>query len=163
MRPSIAATGRAGLVFLLLTGIAVAADAADKSPPRAAAAARPGDRVLTPAQLRECLAHKERVRGDADAAGQTKTELAAVKADIDRSGTELAEVLATLDKTSAEAVDAYNARVDRRDRVIDDYQARVTAYNTRAEVVLASRAAYEKACENRRYDERDLDDLKRKK
>lgn len=164
MRRSFPATGRAGLLLFFVTGLlAGTAGAADKNPPRAAAAARPGDRVLTPPQLRDCLAQKERVRGDADAAGKTKTELAAAKADIDRSGTELADALLTLDKTSAEAVDAYNAQVDRRDRVIDDYQARVTAYNARAEAVLASRATYERACENRRYDERDLDDLKRKK
>ena len=89
--------------------------------------------------------------------------IAAEKAEIDRTGTSLAEAQApTLDRTNAEAVDAYNAKVE-RDKRIETYQAKVAEYNKEAEGVLATKDAYAKACENRRYDDRDLNDLQRKK
>ena len=65
--------------------------------------------------------------------------------------------------TSEVAVNAYNAKVDQRDKLIESYQNRVTAYNTKADTVKATKEGYEKQCENQRYDERDLNDLKRKK
>jgi len=39
----------------------------------------------------------------------------------------------------------------------------LVAYNAKADTVKATKESYEKQCENRRYDERDLDELKRKK
>ena len=74
-----------------------------------------------------------------------------------------ANTVGALDRTSDVAVDAYNAKVEQRDKLIDTYQSRVTAYNVKAEQVKATKESYEKTCENRRYDERDLNDIKRKK
>ena len=70
----------------------------------------------------------------------------------------------TLDRTSDDAVDAYNAKVGAA-RQADRRPTRraSTAYNAEAEAVKATKDGYEKSCENRRYDERDLNDIKRKK
>ena len=86
-----------------------------------------------------------------------------MKAEIASSGTSLAEQIAALDKTNADQVDAYNATVEGRDKLIDAYQAKVNAYNVKAEAVKTTKDSYEKTCELRRYDERDLNEIKRKK
>ena len=161
-----AVLSRSVLPLILLAGMAVlpAAEAADKPPAKAsttpAAAKTP---ILTPAQLQACISHRERLHAQTDDALKDKATIEAEKAEIARLGTSLAEEMTTLDKTSETAVDAYNAKVGERDKLIDSYQARVTAYNTKAETVKATKESYEKSCENRRYDERDLEDLKRKK
>ncbi|MEO7056200.1 MAG: hypothetical protein ABI281_11965 [Caldimonas sp.] len=103
------------------------------------------------------------MQAQADAAQKTKADLTAQKGEIDVSGTAIDDELAGLDRTSAQAVEAHNAKVDQRSLRIDAYQARVTAYNSEAETITASRQAYAKACESRRYDDRDMADLKRKK
>jgi hypothetical protein len=149
----------AALGAVLLSGAAAAADNGKARP----AGGKSGDSILTPAQLRDCVTQKERLQKNTDAALKVKGEIAAEKAEIDRSGTALAEEATTLDRSSTEAVDAYNAKIDERDKRIDAYQARISAYNKDAETVLAQKEAYEKTCENRRYDERDLNDLRKKK
>ena len=63
--------------------------------------------------------------------------------------------LDTLDRTSADAIAAYNAQAAARDKMIDQYQEGVPAYNNEVETLKADRAAYAKACENKRYDEND--------
>lgn len=157
-----AVPARLALLFVALLAVAGDAGAAEKT--RKDAAAKPsGSALLTPAQLRECVDQKERLHSQTDDALRDKAAIETDKAEITRSGTSLGEQSATLDKTSAEAVDAYNAQVDARDKLIDSYQARVTAYNLKAEAVKATKEGYEKSCENRRYDERDLNDVKRKK
>ena len=147
------------IACLFMAGIANAAE-----PARAAASAPASrTRLLTPVELRDCNAQEKRVL---DLTGEAQKEKAAIetdKAEITRVGADLGEQIAALDKTSAEAVDAYNARVEARDKLIDNYQARVTAFNLKAEAVNATRDAYAKACDKRRYDERDLNDIKRKK
>ena len=119
--------------------------------------------ILTPAQLQQCVNQKERLQAQTDDALKDKAAIEADKAEIERSGTSLAEELTTLDRTSDAAVNAYNAKVEQRDKLIDGYQARVAAYNVKAEAVKSTKDGYEKSCENRRYDERDLNDIKRKK
>ena len=151
-------------VPLLAALLAVAGGAGAAEKARKDATATPsGGSILTPAQLRECLAQKQQLHSQTDHALKDKAAIEADKAKIARTGTSLGEQSATLDKTSAEAVDAYNAKVDERDKLIDSYQAKVTAYNLKAEAVKVTKEAYEKTCENRRYDERDLNDVKRKK
>ena len=152
------------LSLSLLAGLAAipVAQAAEKAPARAAPAAKP-DAILTPAQLQECVNRKERLQAQTDDALKDKAAIEADKAEIARSGASLAEELTTLDRTSEVAVNAYNAKVDQRDKLIESYQNRVTAYNTKADTVKATKEGYEKQCENQRYDERDLNDLKRKK
>ena len=147
-------------LFLLAAAMAGSAHAAEKARPGASPAS---DRILTPAQLRDCLAHKDELRAQTDTALKAKADLAAEKAEIDRTASAIGDELATLDRTSADAVAAHNAKVDQRDSLIEGYQTRVTAFNGRAEAVQAARGAYEKSCENRRYDDRDLIPLQRKK
>jgi hypothetical protein len=146
-------------IAVLLVPLAQGAD--KKSAPSAAPA--PKMSILTPAQLQDCIARKDKLGKDTEAAVKTKGALAADKAEIDSTGTALTQDGASLDRTSADAVSAYNARVLERNSRIDAYQARVAAYNVDAEAILAAKEAYEKACANRRYDDRDLLDLQRKK
>ena len=157
------AGGVLALAFLL--SAPPAARATDKPAPKPAPAqgAAPKSPILTPAQLQECINHRERLHAQTDDALKDKAQIEADKAEIARLGTSLSEELATVDRSSDAAVDAYNAKVDRRDKLIDTYQNRVTAYNAKAETVKATKESYEKSCENRRYDERDLNDLKRNK
>ena len=154
------------LSLALLAGLVgiPAAHAADKAPARAASApAGKADAILTPAQLQECENLKARLRAQTDDALKDKAAIEADKAEITRLGTSIAEERATVDQSDVAAVDAYNAKFDQRDKLIATYESRVNAYNLKAEAVKATKEGYEKSCENRRYDERDLDDIKRKK
>ena len=154
------------LSLALLAGLAVipAAHAAEKAPARTASAtaAKP-DAILTPAQLQECENLKARLRTQTDDALKDKAAIEADKAEITRLNTSLAEERETIDRTSDVAVDAYNAKLDQRDKLIVTFEARVNAYNVKAEAVNATKDSHEKACVSRRYDERDLQDIKRKK
>jgi hypothetical protein len=143
------------LAFLLAAGAASAADKSTKS--------MGSGPLLTPAQLRDCVAQKEKLHTQTDDAHKDEASIDADKAEIGRSGAALGAEVTTLDRTSASAVDTYNGKVGARDRLIDSYQAKVAAYNAKAETVKATKAAYAKSCENRRYDERDMDDPKAKK
>ena len=154
------------LVLVLLAGPAAlaAAHAAEKAPAGAASApaAKP-NAILTPAQLQQCVNQKERLHAQTEDALKDKAAIEADKAEITRLGTSIAEERATVDQSDVAAVDAYNAKFDQRDKLIATYESRVNAYNLKAEAVKATKEGYEKSCENRRYDERDLDDIKRKK
>ena len=156
------ARAAASAAFLLTALLAAGADGAEKkpAPPAAAPAKTP---LLTPEQLRDCLAQKEKVTKDTDAAVKSKAEVAAQKAEIDSTGKALEEEAATLDRTSEGAVAAFNAKVIERNGKVDAYRARAEAYNVEVESVLAAKDAYEKACANRRFDDRDLNDLQKKK
>ena len=151
--------------LVLIAGLAAfsSAQAANKPAAKPAAAAPPKTPLLTPAQLQACVNHRERLHAQTDDALKDKATIEAEKAEIARMGSSLADELTTLDRTSEVAVNAYNAKVDQRDKLIDSYQARVAAYNTKADTVKATKESYEKQCENLRYDERDLNDIKRKK
>jgi hypothetical protein len=138
---------------VVFAGAATAADA----PPASAKS------VLTPAQLRECLAQKERLHKDNDAALKVKVEIDADKAEIARIGSAVDALTPTLDRTNADAVASYNAKVEERNKLIDSYQAKANAFNKDAESLNAGRAAYANTCESRRYDDRDLNDLQKKK
>ncbi len=149
--------------FAVVLGVllAPAAHAADKK--AAATSPAPKTPLLTPAQLRECVVRKETLGKDTEAVVKAKADLGAAKAEIDSTGKALSEEGTTLDRTSADGVAAYNAKVLERNSRIDTYQARVTAYNNDAEAILAAKQVYEKACANRRYDERDMNDVQRRK
>ena len=151
-------------VTLLALGTAVSfagsAVAADKAKPVPVAKK---DAILTPEQLRDCLAQEQRKSKATDAALKTKAEIAAEKAEIDRSGDALAAESGTLDRTSQDAVDAFNAKVDERNQRIEAYEAKIAAYNKDAAEIQAMADAYNKSCGSRRYDDRDLMDIQRKK
>jgi hypothetical protein len=149
----------AAIAAAALCTLAIAASAADKSKPPAT---KP-DAILTPAQLKDCLDKQQRRDRATDAALKTKGEIAAEKAAIDKSGSELSDAATTLDKTDEDTVNAYNARVDERNRRIEVYEAKVAAYNKEAEGVRALGDEYARSCANRRYDDRDLADIQRKK
>ncbi len=150
------------VVAIAASLLVVDADAATQSARRDPSRAD-GDRILTPAQIKACLAKKDSLHLQVDQALGHKAQIEAEKAEITRTGASLADEVATLDRTQVEAVAAYNAKVVRRDEMIDAYEARVTVYNTEAEGVKSTQDDYQKSCENRRYDERDLIDVKRKK
>lgn len=162
LTPLRAASRRAAPVFALLVAlVATAALGAEKkaAPPPTA----PKTPLLTPEQLRDCVTRKEKLAKDTEAVVQAKAAINADKAEIDRSGAALEEEAKTLDRSSDEAVSSYNAKIIERNGRVDAFKAKATAYNTDAEAVLAAKDGYEKACSNRRYDERDLNDLQRKK
>jgi len=146
--------------FLLAALLAPAAHGADK---KAASPPAPKTSLLTPEQLRDCLAQKDKLAKETDAAVKSKADVAALKAAIDSTGKALEEESTTLDRTSEDAVGAYNAKVIARNAKVDAYRARAEAYNVEADRVLAAKDAYEKACANRRYDDRDLSDVQKKK
>lgn len=158
---SLGGSRHAASVVLFAVLLVPAAHAADKksAPPSPA----PKTAILTPAQLRDCLTQKEKLAKDTDAAVKAKAAVAADKAEIDSTGTALEEQATTLDRTSEEAVATYNAKVIERNGRVDAFKAKAAVYNADAENVLAAKEAYEKACANRRYDDRDLNDLQRKK
>lgn len=156
---------------LLTATAATAALAADPPKPAAKAAsapkaaARPAAPAKTPVmtrdELRDCMARQERVRTQTDATVQAKADLDAQKAEIARQEQAVKDELPTLDRTSAEAVNAYNAKVQVRDKLIDDYNGRSPAFNAGVESLQNERAAYAKACENRRFDEADETAIKK--
>jgi len=148
----------AGLLLMAL--LAPAAHGADK---KAAPPPAPKTPLLTQEQLRDCLAQKDKVAKETEAAVKSRAEVDAQKAEIDSSGKALADEATTLDRTSQDAVAAYNAKVIDRNAKVDAYRARAEAYNVEADRVLATKDAYEKACANRRYDDRDLSDVQKKK
>ena len=161
MRLTASATARNLVVALAAAAALGAAGAATKA--RNAPAKSADDKVMTPAQLKECVDRKNGVQTQVESAQKAKAALAEDKAAIDREGTALAEALTTLDRTSAEAVNAHNAKVEDRDKSVEAYQAKVAAYNTQAESVNSAQDEYAKLCADRRYDDRDLADIKRKK
>jgi hypothetical protein len=142
------------LVVLLAAGFAGAADSTKTG------ASAP---ILTPAQLRDCLSQKDRLHAQKNDVLKDKAALDADKTEMSGAETALNKDVETLDKTNAEAVDAFNARVRARDQMLETYKSKVDVYNAKVDAVTSSQSAYSKACENRRYDQRDLGDPKAKK
>ncbi len=143
---------------VLLPPAAVAADKA-----RAASAPPAKTAVLSPAQLKQCLSQKDGLRQRNDALLKSKADLVAAKAEIDRTGAESADAQATLDRTKKDMVDAFNEKIVARNALIDNYQAKAATYNKEVEGIQATQESYATACSNRRYDDRDLSDIQRKK
>jgi hypothetical protein len=152
----------ARVVFALCCASALlalpAVHAAEKKEPAAKtkpAPAAPKPLLLSRAELRECMAQKERIRVQHEETARLKEQLIKDKDEITRLGEALKEKLVTLDRTSADAVTAYNAEAAARDKLIDAYEAATPAFNNKADALGAERGAYAKACENKRYDEKD--------
>ena len=154
MTRTLLSIGGAVLVAAALV-MAPASRAADKPRETKPTAAKPTPSLLSPAQVRDCLAQQQSLRSRADEAERKQAALTASKAEIDRLGTTLKEQLGTLDRTSADAVAAYNAQAATRDKMIDQYQEGVPAFNNEVEALKTDRAAHAKNCENKRYDEND--------
>ena len=148
IRPALASL----LVGLLATGSVDLASAADKTAPARA----PADRLLTPAQARDCMAWGDKLQAQKADALKAKGEADAIRKHVEESGAELKEQVATLDRTSAEAVAAYNAKVDARDKEIEGLETKAAAYNTQVTDLQTAQEAKDKSCAQRRYDERTL-------
>lgn len=144
----------------LLAAAALWASAALAADARAKA---PGDKILTPVQLRECLAQQAKVRQqDADSVRQREA-LDVEKADIARQAEALQAQLATLDRGNAEAIDAYNEQVQAREKRIDAYQASVDQYNAKVASLQSDHDALARNCDNRRFLEDDETAIKKGK
>jgi flagellar motility protein MotE (MotC chaperone) len=114
-----------------------------------------GSPLLSRAELRDCLARKERIRVQREETTKLQADLARDKEEITRLEKELQQQSSTLDRTSQAAVDSYNEQALARNKLIDAYEAATPAYNAKVEALTADAGAFAKACENRRYDEDD--------
>jgi len=150
--------GRVALALMLALPLAV--HAADKPKEGSFGKGQGKGPLLKPNELRECMALQEKNRTSlADIAKQQK-QLDDEKNDIVRLAGELKETLVWLDQTSAEQVDAYNAKASTRAKLIESYEARVPTFNAQVDALQAGRESFAKNCEGRRFDERDLADIK---
>ena len=134
--------------------------AADKAKESSFGKAPPKSPLLSRNELRECMALQEKNRSTLADTSKLQTQLGHDKDEIVRLAAELKETLVWLDQTSAEQVDQYNAKAAARTKLIEAYEARVPAYNAQVDALKASRDAFAKNCENRRFDERDEADIK---
>ncbi len=120
------------------------------------------DPVLSREQLRACMTQQEKVREQNAEAGRLQAELEREKSELLKDAESMKADLAVLDRTSVEAVQAYNLRATEREQRISIFEPRVAAFNAKAEALNAERAAFVRDCENRKFDERDEDALKKK-
>ena len=114
-----------------------------------------GGPLLTRAELRDCMARQGRVRAQGDETIKLQAELDREKAEVTAMGAALKEQLAALDRTSTDAVAAYNLQAQAVDKRAGDYNALTPAFNAKLEALKNERDAFAKACENRRFDEKD--------
>jgi len=114
-----------------------------------------GGPLLTRAELRDCMARQDRVRTQGEEVLRLVEAMDKEKAEITSLGSSLKEKLAALDRTDAAAVDAYNLQAQDFDKRVGAYNAGTPAFNAKADALKSEREAYAKACENRRFDERD--------
>jgi hypothetical protein len=129
--------------------------AADKPKEGAFGKPKPGSLLLSRAELRECLAQKDRIRVQSEEMQKQQDKLARDKEEIVRLGAELKDKLAAIDRSSQEAVDQYNVEAAARDKLIDAYEAATPGFNAKVDALTAQREAFVKGCDNRRYDEKD--------
>lgn len=114
-----------------------------------------GGPLLSRAELRDCMARQDQVRGLGTETVAMQAALDQEKAAIAALGAGLKEKMAALDRTNAEAVDAYNLQALDFDKRVDGYNSRTPAFNAKADALKNERDAFAKACENRRFDEKD--------
>ncbi len=119
--------------------------------------------LLTKGELRECLAIESRVVGSSDSMAREREQLEKEKAELIRQGEALKAERETLDRTSAEAIEAHLAREKARDQAIDEHEARSDAFNARVVPIDADRAAFRQRCDNRRFDQADLEAIRKGK
>lgn len=134
-----------------------------------------GGKLLTRAELRECLAEQPRLKTAGGEIAREQSELDARKAELLRREGDLgarAEALkgeeAQIDRGSQPAVDAYNRRVGEHEeglaqlrRDFEDYNARLPGFNARADAHSAAQERWNAACAKRPYSEADLGAVQR--
>lgn len=119
--------------------------------------------LLTRAELRECLALKERVDTGSEAAARDREQIEKEKAELIRQGNELKAELETLDRTSEEAVEQYRGRAAARDKAIEAFDVRAAEFNDRIGALNADRSNFAKRCDNRRFDQVDEEAIRKGK
>jgi hypothetical protein len=154
-RPTRLARATSALCCAVAVLAANSVQAADKPKEGAFGKPKPGSLLLSRAELRQCLTQKDRIRAQTEEMQKQQDKLARDKEEIVRLGAELKDKLAALDRSSQEAVDQYNVEAAARDKLIDAYEAATPGFNAKVEALTAQRDAFVKACDNRRYDEKD--------
>lgn len=134
------------------TAPAKAAAAKPAKAPRSASAKTP---LLTRDELRDCISTEARLKQQREETVQLQAQLAADKQALVQSGDELKEQFAALDRTNEELVKQHVDKHNAREKRIEVFHASAAEFNSRAEALNAAQQAYSKACENRRFDEKD--------
>jgi hypothetical protein len=111
--------------------------------------------LLTRDELRDCISTEARLKQQREETLQLQAQLAADKQALMQSGDELKQQFAALDRTNEELVQQHVDKHNAREKRIAVFQANAAEFNTRAEALNAAQQAYAKACENRRFDEKD--------
>ncbi len=117
--------------------------------------------LLTRNELRDCLALETRVVDANAGAAREREQLEKEKAELLRSGDALKADVETLDRSNAEAIEALLARERARNAAIEAFQARTDAFNARVGEIDTDRAAFKQRCDNRRFDQGDLEALRK--
>ena len=150
--------------LLSAAAFAVQAQTADTTTkkPAASSKAKSGGKLMTRAELRECIAQEDKVAALNKEAVAEQKALDAQKADITSRGEALQQEQAALDKTKPDAVNAYNAKVIERNQLMDDYSAKLPAFNAKVDAITAERKSYTQSCGNRSYDEDMYNSIRKK-
>jgi hypothetical protein len=123
--------------------------------------AKKKDPLLTKDQLRECVAQEASTKSEGQAMALEQAALDQLKASIGASDTDLAERRSSLDPLDAAAREGIEEQSRQLDRKIDDYNARLPAFNLRAQAYQSATATWKANCSNRRFEEADLQAIKR--
>lgn len=119
--------------------------------------------LLSKTELRECLAIESRVVRASNGMASERGQLEGEKAELVRQGEVLKAELEALDRTNVEAIEAHVARAKARDQAIEAFGARSDAFNARVGALDADRAAFRQRCDNRRFDQGDLEAIRKEK
>ena len=139
----------------------VPAKSVDASPPEAGAGkAGTSNVLLTRDELRQCMAEEDRMKKETADIVQVQAALATDRAEIVRMSSAIDADKASVNLGDPAAVDAFNERLKARSKLFEAYQAALPKFNQSVEKRDADRQAYLKACDNRRFDEKDRDAIK---
>lgn len=145
-----------------LTNDKATKSASDKSQAqRKVADGKKRDLLLTKEQLRDCLEQEANTKADGHAVAKEQAALDELKASISTKDTELAQSRSTLDPTDESARNALDDQSRDLDKKIDDYNARLPAFNEHAQSYKMSSAAWKASCANKRFEDSDLQAIKR--
>ncbi len=139
----------------------VPAKGADAKQPEGSPAGGTGSNtLLTREELRQCMTEKDRIKQETADVVQAQAALARDRAEIDSVSAAIDADRAGVNRSDQAAVDAFNERSKARVKLIEAYQAAAPQFNRRVDKLDTDRQAYDKACIDRRYDEKDLEAIK---
>ena len=152
-------TARLGATLSVAAVFAAQAAAPAATPASAAAASAAASAakapLLTQAQLRDCLARRDKMRTDADEIAAEKTQLDKDRAELQATIAALQARAATVDRKNKADIDTYNADSAEGNRQIALMDARIKTFNVKADGLGSAQDAYEADCVNKSYDARD--------